>query len=138
MIDWIVVFFDVGSRCRPIGCERPILRSGISGTEVVDCYLQGGSGPKSFLKKLLAFACRNDTHTRQNHTLRVEITLVRVKITVVSVVITFVRFNITLRVEIILLHVEIALCIYKSHWCVLKSHWCVLKSHFTFRNYTRA
>jgi hypothetical protein len=29
------VFFDVGTRCIPIGCEGPILRSGISGTEVV-------------------------------------------------------------------------------------------------------
>jgi hypothetical protein len=37
-----------------------------------------------------------------NHTLRVEITLVRIEITVVSVVITFVRVKITLRVEITL------------------------------------
>jgi hypothetical protein len=33
------VFFNVGTRCIPIGCEGPILRSGMSGTEVVSCYL---------------------------------------------------------------------------------------------------
>jgi hypothetical protein len=34
-----VVFFDVGTRCIPIGCKGPILRSGMSGTKVVGCYL---------------------------------------------------------------------------------------------------
>jgi heme/copper-type cytochrome/quinol oxidase subunit 2 len=48
-------------------------------------------------------ACRNHTHTYQNHT------LVHVQITVVSVVITFVRVKITFRVEI-------KLCVYKSHF----------------------
>jgi hypothetical protein len=38
----------------------------------------------------------------QNHTLRVEITLVRVKIPVVSAVIRFVRVQITLRVKSVL------------------------------------
>jgi hypothetical protein len=51
---------------------------------------------------------RNHTHTCQQHTLRVVITLVRVEITGVSVVMTFVRFNIILRVEI-------TLFVYKSH-----------------------
>jgi hypothetical protein len=34
-----VVFFDVGTRCIPFGCEGPILRYGMSDTEVVGCYL---------------------------------------------------------------------------------------------------
>jgi hypothetical protein len=38
----------------------------------------------------------------QNHSMRVEITLVRVEITVVSVVITFVSVKIGMRVEITL------------------------------------
>jgi hypothetical protein len=44
----------------------------------------------------------NHTHTCQNHTLRVKITLVRVEITILSVVYTFVRVKVTLRVEITL------------------------------------
>jgi hypothetical protein len=34
-----VGFFDVGTRCISVGCEETILRSGMSGTEAVGCYL---------------------------------------------------------------------------------------------------
>jgi hypothetical protein len=34
-----VAFFDFGTRCIPKGCEGPILRYGMSATEIVGCFL---------------------------------------------------------------------------------------------------
>jgi hypothetical protein len=52
------VFFDVGTRCIPIGCEGPILRSGMFDTEAVGSYLvcvlpSGLCSPIQFLKPAL-------------------------------------------------------------------------------------
>jgi hypothetical protein len=63
------------------------------------------------------------THTCQNHTLRVCITLLRVEITVVSVVIIFVRVKVTMRVQI-------TLCMYKSHSaCINHTRKCHNHTH---------